>query len=82
MGGRILLEDAQVPAMLAGVENMAGELKQEGERPPDPRDAHPGLCWVSPAHSVPPVASPQGPNPVTGVEPRAPCAQGGVWGAV
>lgn len=51
-----------MPAMPAGVENMAGELKQEGDRPPDPREAHPELCWVSPAHSVPPVAFPHGPN--------------------
>lgn len=50
----MLLEHAQVPAMPAGVENMAGELKQEGDRPPHPRDADPGVWWVSPAHSVPP----------------------------
>lgn len=70
-----------MPAMPAGVENTAGELKQEGERPPHPRDAHPGVCWVSPARFVPTVAFPHGPDPVTGTEPRAPHAQG-VWGAV
>lgn len=66
----MLLEDAQVAAMPAGVENTAGELKQEGERPPHPRDAHPGVWWVSPARPVPTVAFPPCPNPVRGCTER------------
>lgn len=76
----MLLEDAQVPAMPAGAENTAGELKQEGDRPPHPRDAHPGVWWVGPAHSVV-FHRVQIPSQARSPVPLA-CARAGVWGVL